>query len=701
MALTIQWNTNTKSLTYIYRATGGGATFSSNLAGTTGWDLFDDSPQVNDAVYFGINTNFWLDLYLEIATALAGTNVVLKWEYWNAYAGDWKEIPNQQDDTSGLTTSGIFRFGCPEDWGYTTVNGSGAMWIRVRLDSFDSISEGGAIGSTEPYGYDGYLRVSGTTEDEPATFQDVADWVETNLSYMGSVKTGYNLYDLSKFGLYINSPLKSTLETIIMGHMKHYNGNIAQRGPRYYCYYLRAGELTDGDSATRYGSEFVIYGRSWGITPLIVDWHTKMYNSKIRAGKWENGYENSLHVGYPSLGQAELIDCIFEGIAPNMSNSGVGTWKNVTIRKDTFLMNGFPVTFEGVKVIVTGSLFFLYNNSATARDFDYVFDSGKAQRLFLFYNSWHNIVINFINPKKPLPSIFDDVPSTFRSGAPYPNQFPHGSNTFLKVFYYDSVNGTYTDYTTEASDESAGDVPLYGNEGDCWYLQVKDTAGWKILGIRVDAVVPDGQENDYEYVWEEHRNGDWIEYRKVWDLSESFTQNKPVYLQRNTGNYYLDKITVNGVTGYWIRFRITKKGTKTPVLKKMVSHGEGGIADNHIYEKYEMDINVTDEQGQPIEGARVVVVNKDKNNEVVTDTTTDATGSIETQTLIRTDVGFSPLDSYDNPYQLREEITENYRIYVYKTGFQRGVLDVVLNEKKNIKIALKKAKVETDSEVMA
>ena len=460
--------------------------------------------------------------------------------------------------------------------------------------------------------------------------------------------------------------------------MKHYNGNIAQRGPRYYCYYLRAGELTDGDSATRYGSEFVIYGRSWGITPLIVDWHTKMYNSKIRAGKWENGYENYLHVGYPSLGQAELIDCIFEGIAPDMANSGVGTWKNVTIRKDTFLMNGFPVTFEGVKVIVTGSLFFLYNSSATARDFDYVFEDGDAQKLFFLYNSWHNIVINFINPKKPLPSIFDSVPSTYRSGAPYPNQFPHGSNTFLKVFYYDSVNGTYTDYTTEASDESAGDVPLYGNEGDCWYLQVKDNSRWKILGLRVDAVVPDGQENDYEYVWEEHRNGDWIEYRKVWDLSESFTQNKPIYLQRNTGNYYLDKITVNGVTGYWIRFRITKKGTKTPVLKKMVSHGEGGIADNHIYEKYEVDLKVVGENGIGIENVKVEFYNDDGK---VVEVYTDSEGNIATQELTRTEVGFSPSDSYDNPYQLKEKITEDYWVHISKSGYQSVVLPITLNQK--------------------
>lgn len=43
---TVTYNTTTKSLTKIYRATGGGINFSANLAATAVFDYFDDTTEI-------------------------------------------------------------------------------------------------------------------------------------------------------------------------------------------------------------------------------------------------------------------------------------------------------------------------------------------------------------------------------------------------------------------------------------------------------------------------------------------------------------------------------------------------------------------------------------------------------------------------------------------------------------------------------
>ena len=75
---------------YIYQATGGGTTFSSNIANSSAYDYFPDSPSVNDAIYFGLQAYYkktrtiskWRDLIFYVGTALNGTPTLV-WEYYN------------------------------------------------------------------------------------------------------------------------------------------------------------------------------------------------------------------------------------------------------------------------------------------------------------------------------------------------------------------------------------------------------------------------------------------------------------------------------------------------------------------------------------------------------------------------------------------------------------------------------------------
>ena len=78
----------------IFTTTNGGTTFSSNLATSTNWDYFNDSPQINDAIYFRFSRAL-KGIKLYVGTPLNGTDVVLKWEYYGVNSNGvrgWYEL---------------------------------------------------------------------------------------------------------------------------------------------------------------------------------------------------------------------------------------------------------------------------------------------------------------------------------------------------------------------------------------------------------------------------------------------------------------------------------------------------------------------------------------------------------------------------------------------------------------------------------
>ena len=179
MAKTITLNAFSISGTaYIYRYTASSGTFSSNLKGTTGHDLFDNSFAVDDALYFG-QANFTLSAYLafqfDVATAIAATSYTLAWEYYSN-DGTWKPVNNLHDDTSSFSITGTNEvwFHTPEDCYHTTINGTLSKWYRCRITAVSSPTEGGAIGTTAiQYRY-ADLAVTGGTSADPITIDDLA-----------------------------------------------------------------------------------------------------------------------------------------------------------------------------------------------------------------------------------------------------------------------------------------------------------------------------------------------------------------------------------------------------------------------------------------------------------------------------------------------------------------------------------------------
>jgi len=117
MAFTATYNNTKYALTNIFSATSGGTLFSVNYATTAAFDYFEDTAVLNDALYFSMaaNSAIMSDFDVNVGTAMAGTGIVLAWEY---YRGDsiWTPIVDLQDDTVGFTITGANTVRFPAQW---------------------------------------------------------------------------------------------------------------------------------------------------------------------------------------------------------------------------------------------------------------------------------------------------------------------------------------------------------------------------------------------------------------------------------------------------------------------------------------------------------------------------------------------------------------------------------------------------------
>jgi hypothetical protein len=113
-------------------------TAAANNATLNDMTLFAQSPQQNDAYYFG-NADPFTSITVDIATAGVGT-WTMAWEYWNG--SSWGALPQLTDNSSALTVAGRddLVWGKPSDWTATAINGTSAYWIRGRISGFTSAS---------------------------------------------------------------------------------------------------------------------------------------------------------------------------------------------------------------------------------------------------------------------------------------------------------------------------------------------------------------------------------------------------------------------------------------------------------------------------------------------------------------------------------------------------------------------------------
>jgi len=307
-----------RNLTYLYTTTGGGTVFSANLTTSTDFDLFSDTAVANDAIYFGIDTSF-SDLYFNIGTAMAGTDIVLAWEYYTGVppstlqlfqttpsdwtSAKWRAIEDLQDDTSGFTVTGANTVKFPVQMyaQNVAVNGKTTLWVRCRIVSLTAITEGGANQTTRVQTNYGRVYVTDYTEAVPCTFSEISAWLLANQPHISPTRFGSSFFDFKKVPLRVDSPLVTSEETIEIGNWNITGGN---KSAPHYLYYIRSGTKI-GDKAGIDGSTFVLYSAS-NDTIMNFNSNTQCYGTR---------FLSRLGRGSPSgfsQPNGEFIDCNIE-----------------------------------------------------------------------------------------------------------------------------------------------------------------------------------------------------------------------------------------------------------------------------------------------------------------------------------------------------------------------------------------------------
>jgi hypothetical protein len=691
----VTYQTGFRTLNVLYTTTSGGTVFSANRNGTAAFDYFSDSAVVNDAIYFGCAYDA-SKIDFNIGTALAGTDVVIKWEYYQrdlssvgGTGAGWYEIPSQQDDTVGFTVTGAqsFKFGIPYGWSRETVNSANYLWIRARIHSLTAITEGGANATVTVKLRDAAVNITSYTDETPCTLDEVRNHLLTNAPWLNVPKNFSDLnlhasFDMREVMLNVSSRLLCNREELVLG----FYGRLPGYGGRAWLDYLQFGTPL-GEGFGLEGGIFRMYTpgnittASWTTTT-----ETKFYNTLID-GTFASGYMEW---------KAQADFCMFKNCS--FSPSQTGSMRNCLISTHSFVeyQNFFDV-FENNKVIVNyntavgsiqGNFLGLTGNpgNCTIKNLDYEFESPSTGVLIRHWilRPPSTRFYDFINPIKPLPSNIGDYPHTFGTTNTGYGE-PIG-----KVFFWNSVTDTYTDITTQAASTTTGDVPVHGNVGDMLYIG--SSADTQIMKFAV--FYTSLASNDWEYRWECFGNGQW---REVDSTTHNTTDNFTSTLNTTTGKGHIwlylndsfpafSSTTVNGSTyGIWFRMIITKAGTGTPYIDRIGLGAQRGTGKWNGYEKYTLDVKVTNEYNTALEGATVIIK---RDGSVLATKTTDSDGDIAEQTIANRRWWFNPVDNWRINDHCSEETYSDIEIIVQKSGYQPYRAFVSMSKKQELTIAL-------------
>jgi hypothetical protein len=271
-----------------------------------------------------------------------------------------------------------------------------------------------------------------------------------------------------------------------------------------------------------------------------------------------------------------------------------------------------------------------------------------------------------------------------------------------KCYFYDDSAGTYTDYTTAATNATAGDVPLSGDVGDCLYFYSSHQFwAWnhgRGQGVTFTVGTPN---TDYVYAvewwngtaWEELNLSrelltEWGDY-DGYDSTLNFAQSgKMLFVPRDsTGD-----VLVNGITDSWCRIRIVTKGTGTPTLSTITTAAEECIKPFwHAYEKYTLDLTVKDTAESVISGATVTITDSDGTE--VADTTTDENGVTTQQSLTYKYFYLDPfnVNSYPTYTEVVQKTYGDYTVKLSKSGYITQTHKITMDEKKDLVFTLEQA----------
>jgi len=666
MAITGTYNTYLSFVTELYTASAGGTVFSANLAANAAFDLFTDTAVVNDAIYFanGANGAVHSDYVFNVGTAMAGTGIVLKWEYYKRGIG-WVDLECLLDDTLGFTVLGTNRVKFPIQWKkYTvTVNGINRMWTRCRISALTTITEGGANSTNRVTFSNGTVTINGGTDLVPATFTDLYNWCIANIPYVTVGKRNDNSFDFTKIGFLFTGRCLTKNEVIEIGG----DGPTSQGNGASSLEYVTSG-IKAGTRGYA-GSTYIVYGGS-NSGVLVSGLNTRTYGSVFKPGKYWG--DSLVFAGYLNI-LGEWIDNVVE---QSISTPPVGAvMSNTRIVGSLLICSGVIGGFNTTTYICVGfQLFYVYFTGLIITDFAYQFIQATGIVFFIYQNSSQTSVEwILINPSITLPLLSNAIVPCYIATNSYSN--------FLAVKFYDTSAATYTDYTTQASSAIADDVPLDGDVGD--YYLFCATAVLYVNSFSIDCTITN-QVNDYVYAWEYYRSGTWISTNPtyVWDGTNNLSKTGK-FSTAAPSNIAIT--TIDGVSGYWMRARIVTKGTGTPKASKLVQHNNSGVSGWSLKEKYSLDVKVTDRSAVNINGATVKAINQ--NGVELFSISTAPNGTITQQTIIYKEYHFDPIN---NPVTLiSENIFNTFDLIVTKTGYENySLIGITLGKKIDLVITL-------------
>ncbi len=675
MAASITYNTGSITLPHIYRATGGGVTFSANLSASSAtMDYFTDTAVVDDAIYFGNTGTYPLfsDLNFNIGTPMAGTGITLVWEYWGGPSTSaWVPIEKLQDDTVSFTATGAktVRFPIQLDHPSTTVNSVSALWVRCRISAKTTITEGGKNQTTAVTASDGKVNIDDYTDDSPCTWTDVYNYMTDNYPYVGVVKNG-NYFDFRRILPIINSRLLSKNETIEMCPSCKAGGATPRTG--ILLDYLTNGQVSTTDPTRGInGSTYLMNG---AINTYPFSWGTHHYSYDTQ---WLNPSLNSTgaagYLGYPAL-YGTFQDCKIQMVpgAPHVD----AIIQNCKFNQASgFIATGFACnTFANNTMMVIGSngaVFNIYTNGFSVEKLGFTFSSTGS--IYRFNQTpLDGQVWSLINPLSRTPGITIGQPQTVSTT-------PAAVANFTKVFFYDDSAGTYTDYTTVAA-LLAGDVPMSGDVGDCLYMNFGTaSAGHSCI---IDSTL--GGTNDYVYAFEYYSALGWTAVVEDWDNSNNFTQSG-FYIPRK--DQTMTTSTVNGVSGIWGRFRIVTKGTGTPAIDKIRRAGFSALSHWSIHERYDIEFTGIDSTSTPIQGIEVSAT--DVFGTVAFTGTSGVDGTITPSDVLDREFYFDPEDPNRNTNTMITMKSYNpYTTRVRKYGYMFQEFSTTVDSIQKMKIML-------------
>jgi len=150
------------------------------VTNTAPFDYFTDDCEAGDFLLFAISTiSHPRNLLFNIGTAFAANSVTFAWEYLKEI-GVWEALSNVVDGTNDLSNLGQnnVTFDMPDRWDRVNIIGGPGnyIWMRLRVASVDTPTEGGAQQTDPLKAGNNTLNISGEgTEEAPITWDDVYD----------------------------------------------------------------------------------------------------------------------------------------------------------------------------------------------------------------------------------------------------------------------------------------------------------------------------------------------------------------------------------------------------------------------------------------------------------------------------------------------------------------------------------------------